>query len=192
MNADIQVKGLNQLLQTLKTLPEKIEKNAVTAGMRAASKVVTDAAKEEFDRQWGPGKRYNPDSKDKDTRMFLGSIRRNIMSVRRRGKPGQVHFSIGVRTSRITQSASGKKKVSTGSANWRWLEFGTGQRWRKVKETPEKKQHLQRITNLGLKKGYTGAMPARPFMRPAFDKNKEKIIRAFASRIQEYIRGKIL
>lgn len=184
MNADIQVKGLNQLLQTLKTLPEKIEKNAVTAGMRAASKVVTDAAKEEFDRQWGPGKRYNPDSKDKDTRMFLGSIRRNIVSIRRRGKPGQVHFSIGVRTSRITQSASGKKKVSTGSANWRWLEFGTNQRWRKGKSEPE--------NNRGRRKGYTGAMPARPFMRPAFDKNKEKIIRAFASRIQEYIRGKIL
>ena len=52
------------------------------------------------------------------------------------------------------------------------VEFGTKARTRK-------------------KRGSTGTMPAFPFMRPAFESTKERVLQAFVEKIQTYLITKL-
>lgn len=109
---------------------------------------------------------------------------------------------------RLRKSIGYKIKQYKNSGNWvsiigprlgRWagyhahlVEFGTGPRWR---DPPEMKGHgLKRKGRarlkgfaelLGVRGGYTGVMPAQPFMRPAFDENKRKAVAIVGRRARD-------
>jgi HK97 gp10 family phage protein len=147
---DIRVEGLAELEQMLKrTLPDRLQGKALQGALaKAARPIVTTA------RQLAPVK--------------TGRLRSAIYSKRSRfSKPGFERRIIAVRRGKKQQ------KNDRDAFYWKWIEFGRGvvRRTRKGDEgkslgTPD----------AGWFGAEVKAIPARPFMRPAFESNKTQAI----------------
>lgn len=147
---EIRVEGLAELERMLKrTLPDRLQGKALQGALaKAARPIVTSA------RQLAPVK--------------TGRLRSAIYSKRSRfSTPGFERRIIAVRRGKKQQ------KRDRDAYYWKWIEFGRGvvRRTRKGEEgrvlgTPDK--------------GWFGAevkaIPARPFMRPAFESNKTQAV----------------
>lgn len=65
------------------------------------------------------------------------------------------------------------------------VEFGTGER----KQGTSSRKNRTIIKKWGGRR--TGKMPAFPFMRPAFESTKERVLQAFVEKIQTYLITKL-
>ena len=99
-------------------------------------------------------------------------------------EPGNLLKSLGVRTRRYkntnTQIAVIGPRWPEG-AHGHLVEFGTAPRWAQNKGFFKQLLH-------GLKGGYRGIMPARPFLRPAFDGRVQEALALLTS----FVRNKLL
>lgn len=74
----------------------------------------------------------------------------------------------------------GPRRKNTGVYYGHFVEFGTAPR-------KYRKPQYRRIGGKWVKVKHTGSMPAHPFMRPAFEKNKENIEKRFEQKIKKLI-----
>lgn len=90
----------------------------------------------------------------------VGNLRKSIKVYKARGKKGEVTFYAGV--------IGGKKKDDAYYARWVERGHAIGKKGRKGK-------------------GSVGQVPAHPFLRPAFDNNRQKILDAISARVRTEI-----
>lgn len=156
---EVNVVGLQELRETLlKTLPENLQGRALQGALTIAARPIITAAK-----------RLAP----KDT----GRLQRAIYAFRDRA-------STKFREGRLISVRSGKKFKSSDrdAFYWKWVEFGRAI----VNASPGKK-------TLGTPKtGFFGkqvsAVPARPFMRPAFESQKFIALEKFRETLADQIK----
>lgn len=133
--ANVEVKGLRELMLALEKLPQEVQKKPVQQALRAAAKPMRDDAMSRVPRE-------------------TGTVQKNIVVQRSKLYNGK-NFVYGV-VLRV-RNMSKRLKKSKGYAGdpfyWKFLEFGTAK------------------------------MPARPFMRPAFEGNKDKAIQIIRERL---------
>lgn len=160
MARKLQVHGLAETVARLKALPEELSgKNGgpIRKALFQAAKVIEEEAE-----------RLSP----KDT----GRLERNVIKMRNRnprqteGRPVEL-YHVGVRGggkygARVRQRER-KKVLGAG---------GSARQATRAAAAAEKDAYYWRFVEFG-----TSKMPARPFLRPAFDAKKEEAVRVFAS-----------
>lgn len=157
----VEVSGLAELRETLlKRLPEALQGKASQIALAKAAKPIVDDA-----RAKAPSRKPRGFMGPVKGEASQGNLRKSIYSYRSKTstKTNEVRH-IGVRPKAFY---------------WRWIEFGRST-ITKVKGS------------LGnMRKGWFGkvvrAVPAKPFMRPAFEANKEKSIGIYAAAIRPAI-----
>lgn len=154
---EVKVEGLAELVELMqKKLPEFIQTKALHPALTKAAKPIIDEA-----RALVPVK--------------TGKVRRSIYSYRDRDSTKQKAVrSIGVR--------SGKRHGDKDAFYWKFVEFGRGESV--VGKKRGAARGGERARSLGTpERGFFGkvvkAVPARPFMRPAFEAKKLAAIEEF-------------
>lgn len=146
---EIRVEGLTEIRQALLTLPDKLQGKATQAALAKAARVIVKDAQARVPQK-------------------TGRLRRAIYSFRDKA-------STRAREARLITVRSGKRhqKSDRDAFYWKWVEFGHA--------IIRAKQGTQ---SLGTPKaGFFGkevrAVPARPFLRPAFETQKMKALEIF-------------
>jgi HK97 gp10 family phage protein len=158
MAEEIRVEGLEELRQFLnKTLPENLRGKALQATLAKAARPIVNTAK-----QLAPAK--------------SGRLRRAIYSFRDRDSKRDYEARlISVRTGKRYQ------RTNRDAYYWKWVEFGRGEivaKGAKLLKVPtgtytDIRTRQQRDFILVKK---VRAIPARPFLRPAFQANKMRAL----------------
>lgn len=150
------VKGLRELSEALKELPQRIARNALRQSVAAGASIIRNDAKAR-----APVSTQAPAPGD----PLPGTLKRSILikHVPERSGVSSQTFIVGVRSGKRYRNQGKKGNRSQDAYYWRWVEFGT------VK------------------------MSARPFLRPAFEANKQAAVDAIAQylakRIPEEVAG---
>lgn len=155
LDGKLEVKGLAELERTLARLPESISRIIAEGGVRAGLTVIQEAAQENAPQRTGRLR--------KDIKVKVGS---NIDAKRAYKEPLAVDGSVYV----------SKRSASVA----RWNEFGTAPHAINA--------HGTTLDINGEPVGKTvqhPGQPARPFMRPAFDNNKNEALKAMADNMRE-------
>jgi HK97 gp10 family phage protein len=157
------VKGLADLQRALDQLPEKIEKNIMRGALRAGAKLLLEDARALC--PMGPPSGEN-------ARIYGGreGLLRDSIRVKTRSKRGRVTAAV---------VAGGKDKKGGGAYYAHFVEYGT---------TPHViKARAGKLLAIGVSKVNHPGARAKPFMRPALDKNVATSVQAAA----EYIRARL-
>lgn len=163
MSGSVKIEGLSEMDKQLKKLSGAVEGKIVRAGLSAASRVVRDAAK---------------DLAPTDSGALKKSIK---VSSRLNRRAGWIN----------TKITAGNKEAYYAHM----IEFGTGSYYSgtgtKSKRSPYKiKAGKKGFVGFGgvYRKSFThpGIRP-KPFMRPAFDRNIDKALKAFSDRVRKRI-----
>ena len=147
------ITGGKEVAEFLRKFGAKFETNVMRGAMAAGAKVIRDAA------------RANAKSVDLD-RDAKKRLVRAIRHKRSRSRPGQVVAGVYVASIPDNEDAgTGSKGVRDDPRVWwRWIEYGTGDRWTGTRGTGKRKRRV----NTG-KRAFRGRMKEQPFLRPAFD-----------------------
>lgn len=137
MAEQIEIHGLEGLLESLKALPKELKGKPLQSGVRKAGNVIRDEARRRVRRASG----------------FLSTqivVRRANAKNRRKADvgPGGEYYTVGVRTGKRMKYAGTKRNVRKGRAGKLYVQSGWAYYWR----------HQE----FGTKK-----MAARPFLTPA-------------------------
>ncbi len=147
----VRVEGLQELAEALtQIIPRNMQGNALQAALAAGARPIVAEAK-----ALAP--------------VDTGTLRRAIYSFRNSDStPENQIRSIGVRSGRRYQ-AKGKRK-NQDAYYWKWVEFGH--------RIGTRKTGYLKKTNRPQGKGGTssGMVPARPFLRPAFESEKNQAL----------------
>ncbi len=159
--SSIDVEGLDLLNKELKKLSGNMQKNIAKAGLRAAGAVVRKAARSNLSGEYAKYK------KAINVKLLKPKSPYKITAI----VGGGVHKGKDKQT---------KEPVSTDFWFAHIVEFGTlGSRTKSLDPDTKRGPHKS-----PLPKGLT----AQPFLRPAFDSNKTKMVKAFADKIWQRIK----
>lgn len=154
---EVKISGLTELRQTLvRELPEEIRTKALQATLaKAAQPIVSEARARVAVRK--------------------GVVRRGIYSFKHRS-------STLVKAVRLIAVRSGRRFGAKDAFYWRWIEFGRGVV--RVGKKRGERRGGARAASLGNPQvGWFGkevkAVPARPFLRPAFESRKFEALEVF-------------
>lgn len=158
----IELKGFQELERKLREFGPRMERNGLRAANSAGAAVFRDAARALI--QDSP----EPSAPGEPPKSKTGQLRKAIVIFKRRGAPGKVEHSVGVRGERQTYGDTrenrrrrrvGKKFVveTRNSLVGRLLEFGTSK------------------------------MAARPWLKPAFINNTDRAIDAVREKLAKVI-----
>lgn len=172
------VKGVGELLDAMRALPQNIAKNTLRGAVNAGASVFRKEAV-----RLAPV--YSPPADGKvDQRVDPGLLKRAIYQKHMPGNSNATTqtYIVGVRSGKGNRYRKrGNRFVGMDAFYAKWVEFG---HWY-VPRRPEgigKKQHRSRYaTPPGM------YIPARPFMRPAFDTKKTEAAQA----VENYLRKRI-
>lgn len=177
MSSSFEVKGLKQLDDFLAAFPVKLQKGAVRAGLTAAGGVVRDEARARAPKKTGKMAR--------SIRTGSPKVNQNgTISVKVRADPKAQHAFIA-----------------------HWIEYGVSPHFIRAGDSGMSPRLLTRAANNGGTSDVaTGAMKIngnfvtgtilhpgfapRPFLRSALDTKAQEAVKAFAGRIQDYLKGK--
>lgn len=151
----------------LQALGQRMEKNIVRRGIRAAGSVFVDEAR-----------RRAPVLREPRKDRVAGALRRAIRSVSRRSPRGIVKQSVGVR------ATSAQSKAGIDPFYWRFLEAGwvprgPGQKFKGG--VRRRKLERQRAIAAGAR------TVAYPFLKPAFDAAGRRALDAFNKAVADGI-----
>lgn len=148
------VKGLKELSDALKLLPDRIARNALRGAVSAAAAVVRKEARERAPVSTGPLKPGDP---------APGTLKRAIFQkqIPELSSLLSQTFYVGVRHGKRYRVRGTKGNRSQDAYYWRWVEFGTAR------------------------------MSARPFLRPAFEAQKQAAVQALADYLAVRIREEV-
>lgn len=162
------LEGLDQLMRSLRDVPNNLRKKALTKALRAAGKVVLDEARARA-----------PVLKEAIPHRRAGTVKKAIKLRVSKMDKRQGNVGVFINVKPLTKAQIGNYKSSSvksggkasGSANptdpyyWRWLEFGHKIVPRSSKRNPTTLKQRRMAA--------TGRVAARPFLRPAADKLEE-------------------
>jgi len=163
MDVTVDLKGFAELAQELKNLPEKIGKNVLRSAVGAGAAVIRVEAKKNAQAI-------------KDT----GTLARSIYQkqIRELSGPEKQTFYVGARQGKAHQKV-GKKGLSRDAFYARFVELGHFSR-------PSTGVRIGRSALIDhLKAGTVHWVPARPFLRPAFEVGKTRAVDAMGAKIAE-------
>ncbi|MDP2026446.1 HK97-gp10 family putative phage morphogenesis protein [Sulfuriferula sp.] len=111
------VSGLKALNDALKELPERIARNALSASVYAAAKVIRDEAKVLAPHYTGPVAQGHPPP---------GTLNRSIIMkhIAEKSSKYQQTYYVVVRHGKKYQKQGKKGTLSQDAFYWRWVEFG--------------------------------------------------------------------
>ncbi|MCG8430379.1 MAG: HK97 gp10 family phage protein [Candidatus Omnitrophica bacterium] len=162
MTTEVKIEGFRELAMELKGLEPKLQKRVFGKVVRAGSKVVLKDARRRApkrSREWEGASYPNPP----------GTLRKGIIVRRKRGKSfGIIRDVIG-----FSKAAWYGRLVETGH---RIVVGGTlagGSKRRKTKGTPFTRSGRATTSGQGR---VVGHVPPKPFLRPAFDNNIERVL----------------
>jgi HK97 gp10 family phage protein len=144
------IKGLEELKRKLATLGPKVEKKILRAAWRKGANTIRDAS-----RRLAP--------------VDTGLLKKKIMTVSARGKPGTIRFQVRATARKVSQ-----KYPEPGYPYPSAVEKGhgfPGTRARLFGKTPKQEEFGD------------SQVPAQPFMRPAWEQNKEDVLTTFADEV---------
>lgn len=154
---EMRVTGLRELGEKLKALPDKLRSRTLRDAVKAGAELVRDAAKAAAPVYTGPVSKGHPPP---------GTLKKNIICKHARDPAHDETFIVAVR--------KGKKQTYANSRlNRRMNRAGASYR-------PDEKAFYWRFVEFG-----TVKMPAHPFLRPAFEANKEAAARAIKPKLAE-------
>ncbi len=149
----VELKGLHLIEAAMRELPDRVSRKMLNDGLLLAARLVRDDAKQRAPRLEGD-----------DPRWLRGQLRRSIRATRIRPREYSAEVIVSVRRlskralarikrRQLKARAEGKNvriggRYSGDPFYWRFVEFGTAR------------------------------MRARPFLRPAFDAQKQKAVEA--------------
>jgi HK97 gp10 family phage protein len=131
----MEISGLSELADKLRTMGPDIARNALRGGVGAAARAIRDEAKA-----------TNPDDTGRTDRALYAKL------IKEKSSNYQATYYVGVR------SGQRERKHDRNAWYWRFVEFGTER------------------------------LPARPFLRPAFEKLKLHAVDLIAARIAARIK----
>lgn len=144
------VKGLRELSDALRQLPDRIARNALRQSVAAGAAVIRKDAQSRAPVASPPLPSGAPPP---------GTLKRSVVTRYARELSNQVSqtYTVGVRHGKKYRKQGKKGTLSQDAYYWRWVEFGT------VK------------------------MRARPFLRPAFEANKQLAVQVIAQYLAKRI-----
>ena len=160
----VELHGAKELDALLKDLPEKMRRKVMRPALAEGSRLIV---------------------KDAKARCPVTSRPHTVKGVK---VLGRLRKSIGYKIKQYKNTGNWISIIGPRLGRWggyhaHLVEFGSAPRWR---DPPEMEGHGLRRRGrarlkyfaelLGVRGGYTGVMPAQPFMRPAFDENKQKAV----------------
>lgn len=147
--ATIEIKGLKELNDALKQLPDRIAKNVLRGATGAGAAIIRGEMRARAPVYTGDVQQGHP---------APGTLKRAVYmkQIREKSSDTQQTFYVGVRHGKDRQSV-GKKQANLDAFYFSWVEFGTSK------------------------------MPARPYMRPAFEAQKT----AAAEAVKAYLAKRI-
>ena len=159
------LEGLDQLMRSLRDVPNNLRKKALTKALRAAGKVVLDEARARA-----------PVLKTATPYRRAGTVKKAIKIRVSKMDKRQGNVGVFINVKPLTKAQIGKFKATagkkaSGATNpndpyyWRWLEFGHKIVPRSSKGNPTTLKQRRMAA--------TGRVAARPFLRPAADKLEE-------------------
>lgn len=169
----VKIEGLDQLHKDLKMFPEELQKKAISKSVRAGSKVVLKAARQKAPKranEWEGMKYPNPP----------GTLKKGIKVEKARGMP--LHFARDIVG--FSPIAWYGALVEIGHKIVRGGTLAGGSKKRKTPGLPFDKKGRPTTSGQGKVIGYAAA---RPFLRPAFDDNRDKIFLAMKETLSEQI-----
>jgi HK97 gp10 family phage protein len=144
------VKGLRELSDALRQLPDRIARNALRQSVAAGAAVIRKDAQSRAPVASSPLPSGGPPP---------GTLKRSVVTRYARELSNQVSqtYTVGVRHGKKYRKQGKKGTLSQDAYYWRWVEFGT------VK------------------------MRAQPFLRPAFEANKQLAVQVIAQYLAKRI-----
>ena len=173
---NIQIKGLKELDNALKQLPEKVAKNGLRGAVRAGSKVIVDEAKQNAPKYSGKvGKNHPPP----------GTLKRSIIMKHIREASGAERqtFYVTVRSGKKYRRQGKKGNLSQDAFYWKFVEFGYYAGGSKKNMTYRGARKARREGTL---KG-ARYIPPQPFMRPAFENKKMQAVQAIKDQLAKRV-----
>lgn len=160
----VTIKGLDEVGRALAEFPEVIAKKYLRKATFSAAQTIAAAAAANANA----APRYQ---------AAMQQIAKNVAVFRRTTEsPGIAHYAVGVRrvklsakvkkTLRILRRAGQSVRIENDTFFWHWYEFGTAPRQTK-------------------KGAFRGRITATPFLRPAFEAQKNAAIEVFAKSLAE-------
>lgn len=175
-----QLSGFKELAEALRDLPANIGKNVLRSAVGAGAAVIRNEAKQNALRM-----------------KKTGTLARAIYSkqIRELSGPERQTFYVGARSGKIYAKV-GKKGVSKDAYYARWVELGHFTRGPgKGGFLSTGSGRLVRDSNRGgsrnailaaqVQGGHVRWVPARPFLRPAFDVRKDLAVDAIGNKIRD-------
>jgi HK97 gp10 family phage protein len=168
----VQAQGLAALLAEMRSLPEKVQRRALTGAVATGARVIKDEVVRrapiyvEFNLDTG---RYAPKASHVPP---PGTLKRAIYSARavNRCTATTEVFRVGVRSGKRTATGKTNKHDAYYA---RWVEYGHFTRTpTSIPGTRAQRREIAR------KKGLVRWVPPRPFFRPAFLAKKEEALKA--------------
>jgi len=162
---DVEI-DMKDLLKRLKTLPEKMQKRIITGGVRASAKPIIQDARSRIHSR-------------------TGILAKSIGVTKRRSKNKNIIvYTVSPRVKDVPEELEAGRgtleyKKAAGGYYGRWVELGHFARKSK-KEDDEKKKDKKKKD----KKEEVKFIPAKPFLKPAFETKGEEAIKAF----KEYVK----
>jgi HK97 gp10 family phage protein len=161
--AEIEVKGLDELGRALSEFPEVMAKKYLRRATFTAARVFADDA-----ALRASGAPLYHDA--------MAQIAKNIAVFKRSAPNGTAHYAVGVRRVRISRKiknvirilrrAGQTTRIENDTFFWHWYEFGTEERYTKGGAA-------------------RGRIIAQPYLRPAFEAQKEAAVDAFKADLAE-------
>lgn len=148
MDVRIRIDGLQEIGAALRELPRRLDSKILNAGLLAGARVVRDEAK-----------RLAPELSVEDDRWERGALRRAIAASRIR--PTQYAAEATVRVRKLT-----KRQLAKFKSRRRFLAG-------RLRRAHPRDAFYWVFVEFG-----TAKMTARPFLRPAFESQKERAVEA--------------
>ena len=186
----VEVKGLRELEQDLLALPAKLAKKGLVKAARAASNVWTEIAKAKVPVRTGALRKnirvvIRPYLSEGRVTAYLGiQYKAGEFPGGRTQQPAV--YAVPLEFGHATPGAS-KRGVLAGQA---WYRGKVSQiktdniKWRKALWSQRKLLAAQRLAIFG---PGVKAVPAKPFMRPAFDEGKAKALEVFGEELKRIL-----
>ena len=168
MDFDAKLEGFKEFADGLRKLPENIGKNVLRRAVSAGATVVRVEAR-------------NNALAIKET----GTLARSIYQkqIRELSGPKNQVFFVGARSGKQYKS-TGKKGASKDAYYARWVELGhfTRAPGGRLRGTGRGQANNAKLVQL-VQSGHVHWVPAKPFLRPAFDVKKEQAVDAMGASI---------
>ena len=165
---NITVHGLKELSDAMQKLPEAIAKNVLRGSVNAAAAVIRDEAKRLAPVMAEAMPSHQPP----------GTLKRSLIvkQIPEKSSITQQTFYVTVRQGKKYQGQGKKGNKSQDAYYAKWVEFGHFYVPPKAAGTSWKKHRAQHQTKF---------VPAKPFLRPAFESKKEEALQALKDYLEK-------